>query len=142
VPARITLDATETDASKMIKAISDQVAETRAEPGLRISDPLSDVLTRLPTTTTTAMFGSMLKGVDFTTSNVPGAPITVFLAGAELQQQYALGPMSGAGANVTLLSYLDMVHLGVNVDTAAVTDPDLLMECLRKSYDDILALAP
>ena len=65
----------------------------------------------------------MLKGVDLVTSNVPGAPIPVFIAGGQIEALFAFGPMTGAAANITLLSYLDDLHIGINLDPAAVTDP-------------------
>ena len=95
----------------------------RARPGL--TQPLAGLLNRLPTTVTTGVFGGMLRGVDFVTSNVPGAPIPLFAAGAEIVQQFPFGPLSGAATNITLLSWLDQVCIGVNVDPAAVGDPEL-----------------
>ena len=77
------------------------------------------------------------KGIDFVTSNVPGVPIPVFLAGARMEAQFAFGPMSGAAANITLLSYLDELQIGVNTDPAAVPDPDVFLHCLREGFDEI-----
>jgi diacylglycerol O-acyltransferase len=91
----------------------------------------------LPSTVTTGLFGSMLKGIDFVTSNVPGAPIPVFLAGAKLLSQFPYGPMSGSAANITLMSYLDEVHIGVNVDPAAVPDSDVFQACLVEGFDEV-----
>ena len=68
----------------------------------------------------------MLRGVDFVTSNVPGAPVPLYAAGAEIVQQFPFGPLSGAAANITLLSWLDQVCIGINVDPASVTDPPRL----------------
>jgi hypothetical protein len=82
----------------------------------------------------------MLRGVDFTTSNVPGAPVPVYLAGARMDAQIAFGPMSGAASNVTLVSYLDDLNIGVNLDPAAVPDPDVLVGFLRDSFDEIIKL--
>jgi len=43
---------------------------------------------------------------------------------------------------VALFSYLDDLHIGINMDPAAVTEPDRLMAALRAGWDDVLALAP
>ena len=51
----------------------------------------------------------MLKGADFVTSNVPGAPFPIYSGGAELERMYAFGPLSGAAVNVTLLSHCGIV---------------------------------
>jgi diacylglycerol O-acyltransferase len=82
----------------------------------------------------------MLKGNDFTASNVPGAPIPVYLVGNRMTAQYAFGPNAGSAMNLTLVSYADTCFIGVNVDPLAVPDPQVLMACLAKGYDEVLAL--
>ena len=86
------------------------------------------------------MFGSMLRGVDFVTSNVPGAPVPVYLAGGLLEASSPFGPMAGAAANITLLSYHNDLNIGVNTDPVAVTEPELLLECLSDSFEEIVQL--
>jgi diacylglycerol O-acyltransferase len=86
-------------------------------------------------------FGSMLRGVDFTTSNVPGVSFPLYFAGAKLLAQFPLGPLSGSAANLCLLSYIDQLHIGVNSDGAAVPDPDVLHACLLAGFEDIANLA-
>jgi diacylglycerol O-acyltransferase / wax synthase len=101
-------------------------------------DPLAGVLNRLPATLTTSVFGAALKGVDLVASNVPGAPIPLYLAGAQVLEQYAFGPPSGAAANVTLLSWGPEACVGLNVDLAAVTEPDLLVDCVSEALDEVI----
>ncbi len=86
----------------------------------------------------TAVLGGMLKHVDFLASNVPGLSRPLWLAGAQLQGFYAFGPTLGASANVTLMSYGDTCCVGVNVDTGAVADPDLFLECLADGFEEVL----
>ena len=83
----------------------------------------------------------MLRGVDFVTSNVPGIPIPVFLAGARMEGQFAFGPMSGAAMNITLLSYLDEVLITINSDPAAVPDADVLLQCIEEGFAEVLKSA-
>ncbi len=103
-------------------------------------ESLASILYRFPTTVLAGIFGSMLRGVDFTTSNVPGVGVPLFFAGARLVAQFPLGPLSGAAANLCLLSYVDQLHIGVNSDLAAVPDPDVLHTCLRAGFEDIATL--
>ena len=42
--------------------------------------------------------------------------------------------------NLTLLSYLGSLDMGVNIDTAAVADPGLLHDCLCGAFAGFLAL--
>jgi diacylglycerol O-acyltransferase / wax synthase len=87
------------------------------------------------------VLGSMLKAIDVVTSNVPGAPFPIYLAGARVEANYGFGPLSGAATNVTLLSYVDEVHLAISTDPAAVPDPDVYVACLEEGLDEVMALA-
>ena len=140
-PARFPIPLDVEDPAEAITTFRALVADQRAEPALAAVDPLARLLNQLPTALSTGLFGAMLKGVDLVASNVPGAPIPLYTAGAEVQAMYALGPMVGAAVNLTLLSYRDDIFVGVNVDPAAVADPDVLRECLLEGWDALLALA-
>jgi diacylglycerol O-acyltransferase len=85
--------------------------------------------------------GSILRHVDFLCSDVPGIPMPVFLGGARVVTQYAFGPTIGAAVNVTLLTYVDICALGIDVDTAAIPDYDVFYESLIAGFDEVLALA-
>ena len=136
-PARFAVPMSIEDPVERMRATRDLVAEQRAEPALSLAEPLAGVLYRLPTTVTTGIFGSLLRGIDFVTSNVPGVPIPVFFGGARMEAQFAFGPMSGAAANITLLSYLDEVQIAINTDPAAVPDPHVFHGCLLEGIDEI-----
>jgi WS/DGAT/MGAT family acyltransferase len=140
-PTRFPLPIRVDDPLEHLQVVRGVVATQRAEPAVGLVEPLASVLYRLPTTLLAGVFGSMLKGVDFTTSNVPGVPVPVYFAGAELLAQFPLGPLGGSAVNLCLLSYVDQLHIGVNSDLAAVPDPDVLHACLRAGFEDIAALA-
>jgi hypothetical protein len=123
-----------------MRQIHQLVDEARHERANELVEPLSNLLNRLPTSALTALFGTMVKSVDFTTSNVPGAPFPVYLAGAKLLSQFPFGPLAGAGLNISLLSYQNDLNIGINIDPAAVPDTEVLMESLREGFDDILNL--
>ena len=80
--------------------------------------------------------------MDFTTSNVRGAPFDLFIGGAQLLANYPLGPMAGTAFNLTTLSYRGQLDMGCLVDEAAIDDPALLRACLVEAYDELLAAAP
>jgi diacylglycerol O-acyltransferase / wax synthase len=138
VPARFPIPVDVDDPGERMRAVRDLVQAQRAEPSLRFVDPLAGVLNRLPATLTTTLFGAALKGVDLVASNVPGAPIPLYLAGAQVLEQFAFGPPSGAAANITLLSWGPEACVGVNVDLAAVSEPDLLIDSIAAAIDEIL----
>jgi diacylglycerol O-acyltransferase / wax synthase len=120
-----------------MRAIHDRVSAVRAEPSLAMANEIAAGLNLLPP----SYVGGILKHVDFLASNVPGPPFPIYLAGARLTGYHAFGPTIGASVNLTLLSYCGTCNVGVNIDTAAVPEPDVLMAALSQGFDDVLALA-
>jgi WS/DGAT/MGAT family acyltransferase len=137
-PARFNVPVAVDDPVERMRVLGDLVRRQRGEPALALTEPLAGLLFRLPATMSTGLFGAMLKGVDFVTSNVPGVPIPIFLAGAQMEAQFAFGPMTGAATNVTLLSYVGEVQIGVNSDPAAVPDGDVFVACLEDGFTELL----
>jgi hypothetical protein len=83
----------------------------------------------------------MLKHIDFIASNVPGADVPIFLAGAPVSGHYVFGPTTGTAVNATLLSYDGTCCIGLTIDTAAVPDPAVLVESIGEGFEAVLALA-
>lgn len=140
VPARFPVPVGTPDPAERMAQVGTLVRRWRSEPALGIVDALAGVLNLLPTAVTTEIFGGMLKGVDFVTSNVPGVPFPVYLAGAPLTAQYAFGPLSGSACNVVLVSHCGTCCLGINTDAAAVPDPDDYRKCLQEGIEEVVAV--
>ena len=140
-PARFGVPLTIADPRERVRAIRALVREQRAEPFLQLTGPLAGMLNRLPTTTTTALFGGMLKCCDFVATNVPGAPVPVFAGGARVDRLYAFAPPAGAAMNVSLISHCDTCCIGLVTDTTAVPDADVLVECIREGFSELLSLS-
>ena len=82
----------------------------------------------------------MLKHVDFVASDVPGFPFRVYLAGAPVERYVAFGPTIGASVNLTLMSYAGTCSVGMNIDIAAVPDPQVFADCMREGFEEVLLL--
>jgi WS/DGAT/MGAT family acyltransferase len=140
-PARFLVPIAIKDPAERIVALGQLTRQIRDEPAVHLTEALAGVLNQLPTTVTTALFGSMLKGADFVTSNVPGAPFPIYAAGAELERMFPFAPLAGAAVNVTLLSHCGTCCIGVNVDSVAVPDSTMFVQCLDEGFTEILALS-
>jgi WS/DGAT/MGAT family acyltransferase len=140
-PARVMMPAAIADPVERVCEISERSRRMRAEPAVAMTEQLATVLNLLPRRAATALMGSMFKGADLVTSNVPGAPFPLYLGGAEIEHLYAFGPLSGTAVNVTLMSHAGSCCVGVNVDVAAIPDPDRLRAHLRGGFAEVLALA-
>jgi len=100
-------------------------------------ESLASLAATLPTSIITRVARQQAQTVDFATSNVRGAPVPLYLAGARMLENYPVGPLMGVAYNLTLLSYDHSLDMGVNIDTDAVTEPDVLQRCLEKAFVDL-----
>ena len=98
----------------------EQVDRWRAEPALRLADPLADVSLLVPV----PILAQAAKTSDVTTSNVPGPPIPLYLAGARMVGAYPLVATIGAAVNVTMVTYDGSAFVGLSADDRAVPDLD------------------
>src|SRR4051812_26404484 len=71
-------------------------------------------------------------------SNVMGPPIPLYLAGAQVDAIYPLGPLlPGAGMNITVLSNLDRLDVGVMACPDMVDDPWELVDRLPAALAEL-----
>ena len=134
---RFAVPVGEPDPAARIPIIHGLCLAARNERSLAYTNAIAGTLNLLPT----AVVGSMFKHVDFLASDVPGFTFPVYLGGARLERYAAFGPTTGASVNTTLLSYKGTCCVGITIDTAAVPDPDVMVECLREGFEEVLALA-
>ena len=119
-----------------MRALHRVIQAARGEPSLPVTGMIAGALNMLPV----GYVGGVLKHVDFLASNVTGPAAPVYLAGGKITGLFAFGPTIGASLNTTLLSYAGTCHIGVNIDTAAVPDPDVLLACLAEGLTEVTAL--
>jgi hypothetical protein len=137
-PARVVVPMGPKDPAKRVRAVSRTLAEVAAEPGITMADSLAGLISLLPASVLVPALRAQARTVDFAASIVPGLRSGRFMAGAAVEASWPLGPRVGCAVNFTLLTCDNRLHLGVNLDPAAVTDPAALMECLAESFDDLL----
>jgi WS/DGAT/MGAT family acyltransferase len=120
-------------------AIQAAASAAKAASATASLETLAAVAATLPTSLITRLARQQAQTVDFATSNVRGASVPLFLSGAQLLENYPVGPLAGVAFNLTLLSYNHSLDMGVNIDSVAVDDPALLRRCLERAFKDLLA---
>jgi hypothetical protein len=71
-------------------------------------------------------------------SNVPGPPIPIYMAGAQLVHNYPVSVITdGAGLNVTVLSYRDHLDFGIVADRSQMPDLPVLIDGLRNALAEL-----
>jgi hypothetical protein len=102
-------------------------------------DTIAGVAAGLPTSVITRLARQQTQTVDFATSNVRAAPFPVYIAGAEVLENYPIGPLGGVAFNLTLLSYDGSLDMGLHIDARAVAEPALLRELMEGAFRDLIA---
>jgi len=120
-------------------AIDEAAFTARAGTRSESLDAIATIATSLPATVVNRLARVQAQTVDFATSNVRGAPVPVYVAGAQLLENYPIGPLVGVAFNLTLLSYHGSLDMGLHVDPAAVGDPAMLRRCLERAVKRLLA---
>ena len=133
--ARLLVPTGEMPIEERFRAIHEATSMAREASKTAGLDTIAMVSTALPTSVITRLARQQGQTVDFATSNVKGSPVPVYIAGAQLLEIYPIGPLGGVAFNLTLMSYLGSLDMALNIDTAAVTRPELLASCLEQAFE-------
>ncbi|HYF44585.1 MAG TPA: WS/DGAT domain-containing protein, partial [Acidimicrobiales bacterium] len=127
------------DPAEHVRAVHDLLTATRGEKAFQVLDQLAGVMNVLPTSALVAAARSQAETVDFTTSNLRGAPFPLYFGKAKIVENYPVGPLAGTAFNLTMMSYAGELHLGLLVDGAAIPDAEALRDALKGAFDELTA---
>ncbi|MDP3972483.1 MAG: wax ester/triacylglycerol synthase family O-acyltransferase [Candidatus Nanopelagicales bacterium] len=132
--AHFALPTAVADPAELMGRISKIVKKWRAEPALSLTNQIGEISRFVPG----EMVSAAARASDVTASNVPGAPIPIYLAGARVESMYPLPPTIGAAVFVALLSYDGAAEIGLAIDDAAVPDPDVMKRCMKYGFERVI----
>lgn len=127
------------DPVEAFAAVNEGLSAAKSGTSVDVLGSLSMVINLLPTSVITSFAKDTAATVDFTVSNVRGAPFAMYIAGAKCEAVYPMGPISGTGFNLTTMSYNGNLHMGLVVDAGAVDHPDDLRDDIAAAYDALIA---
>ncbi|MEY3734144.1 MAG: hypothetical protein RL347_1503 [Actinomycetota bacterium] len=128
--ARIALPVAGLTVDERMQAAHEAVARWRHEPALRLADPLAEISWLVPV----PVLAQAALASDVTTSNVPGPPVPLYVAGARIAGIYPLVATIGAAVNVTMVTYDGAAFVGISADDRAVPDLDDLVADMRSGF--------
>ena len=129
--ARFEMPVEGLDVDDRMAVIHELVDTWRGAPAMRMADPLADVSWFVPV----PVLAQAAKASDITTSNVPGPPIALYLAGARMVAAFPLVATIGAAVNVTMVTYDGNACIGVSTDDRSIPDHGELLEDLRWGFE-------
>jgi hypothetical protein len=119
------------------EAVRAVLGRNRAERAVGGLGRLAGVLSVLPTPVLARVARQQVGTVDFTTSNVRGAPFPLYIAGARIDANHPIGPLAGTAFNLTTMSCDGDLDMGCIIDAGAVADPALLLACLVEAFAEL-----
>jgi WS/DGAT/MGAT family acyltransferase len=138
---RLSATLDEPDPAARVRSIRAFVLSARESAGSGVvNELLGPVLGWVPAPVIGAVSGALTSANDVQVSNLPGGTEPLYIAGSRITRMYPFGPLPGCGAMITLLSHEDQCCIGLNLDAAAVTDPEGLVADLRAGLDGVIAL--
>ncbi len=135
--ARFPLPVAGLSVGELMQSAHEQVLRWRMEPAMHLADPLADISWVVPV----PMLAQAARASDVTTSNVPGPPMPMYLAGARTVALYPLVATIGAAVNVTMVTYCGTAYLGISTDDRAVPDPETMLAALREGFEQVTGAA-
>jgi diacylglycerol O-acyltransferase len=142
VPARVLVPIHPAhDLRTLFGDVHERLELAKHETAVSAAEGLAGLIAGLPTSVLVTMTRSQTRTIDFGASNLRGSPVPLYLAGTRILGSYPLGPRTGCALTVTMLSYCDEVHVGLNIDPAAISDVGAFMRDVRDAFDDLAALA-
>lgn len=123
-----------------IQRIRKQMIARREEAAIDVIGAVAPLVSLLPDAVLEAMSGTVIAS-DVQASNVPVYPGDTYIAGAKVLRQFGIGPLPGVAIMVVLVSRGGFATVTARYDRAAIAHPELFAQCLRRGFDEVLALA-
>lgn len=121
-----------------LRMVHDAAADARAQAERTGGvGGLSALANLLPTSVVTRAARAQGARIDFATSNLRGAPMDLYCAGAKVLRMTAMGPVAGTGANITAMSYCGDFNIGMFIDPEAITEPAAFREHVAAAFADM-----
>lgn len=139
-PARLRVSGEAMPADERFAEVHERMAAKRSEvKGAGLLSTLAGVANLLPTSLVTRTARAQAAKQDFATSNLRGPGSTRYVSGATVVGNYPFGPVAGTAFNLTTISYLGELSMGLFIDPAAVEAPGELRDDLVAAYDELIA---
>lgn len=133
-PSRVTVPTVAEFPGPHFDAVAERLTQARSEPALLLAPALASTLSLLPPQVLIPTLQAQAGTVDFVATAIPGIRGAGRICGARVESSYPFGPRLGCPLNLTAFGNRDRLDIGVALDTAAITEPAVLLECLDEAF--------
>ena len=139
-PMRVEVPTTVEHPGPQFGIVAERLARLRSEPALRLVAGLASALVRLPTQLLIPALGAQADTVDFAATTMPGFRGDRHVCGALIQSSYPFGPRLGCPMNVSAFGNDGRLDVGIALNSNAITDPEIMLECLTAAFDAFISV--
>src|SRR5690606_22894740 len=100
-----TTDLPAVSGAEAFDAVVEGLAGAKGGKSVDVLGSVSMIVNLLPTSVLTKFAKDAAAAVDFTVSNVRGAPVDIYIAGGKCEAVFPMGPISNTAFNLTTMSY-------------------------------------
>jgi diacylglycerol O-acyltransferase / wax synthase len=133
-PARLEVPTSVARPGPQFGVVVERLAQARREPALQVASTLAATLGRLPTRLLLPALHAQAESVDFAATALPGLRGPRHVCGSLIEASYPLGPRLGCPMNITAFGNDGRLDVGIALDSVAIAEPDLLIECLTEAF--------
>ncbi|MCP3985152.1 MAG: DUF1298 domain-containing protein [bacterium] len=136
------LPIAERDPRKRLELIHRLLEEREDDPALDVFPLFSHMLALLPRRIHRAAVLASGSSMDLIVTNIPGVPVTRYVAGAEITAAYPIAPtVPHCPVSVALYGYRDQLFIGLDADGTAMPELDGFCGMLERSFEELVEIA-
>jgi WS/DGAT/MGAT family acyltransferase len=125
-----------------LRVVQDRVQRQRSKvTGGGLMGSLAGLVNLLPTSVTTSTARAQASTIDFATTNVRSTSKQLYVAGHEMTEVFAPGPVAGSAMIVAVVSYRDTMNIMLTIDPVAIPEPASLRDDIEQAFVDLFAAA-
>jgi len=125
-----------------VAEIHRRMEEAKASPTTTLTPQVATLISGTPRWLYRRLAVPLSSGIDLIVTNVPGLPVTRFLAGAEITAGYPIAPTGPhTPVSIALYGYAGKLFVGLDADGTAMTDDAAFRDLLADSFREIVEAA-
>jgi len=140
-PARVAVPTTAGPIGSHFEIVAERLTQARAEPALRFAPAVASTFSHLPAGVLIPALHAQAGTVDFSATTIPGIRGSGHICGARIETSYPFGPRLGCPVNLTAFGNKDRLDVGIALDPAAISEPEVFLECLGEAFTGLAGSA-
>jgi diacylglycerol O-acyltransferase / wax synthase len=139
VPTRVEIPVANGRPGPLFGVVAERLSKARREPALRVTELLASAISHMPSRLLLSTVRAQANSIDFVATTVPGIRGVRHICGAVVEKSFPFGPRLGSLMNITGFGVDDRLDVGIGLDPSAITEPDLLVQCMMEAFQSMAA---